>query len=234
MKTLVPAALVPLALVGTASANFTGLTVDEYFSGDKYVADLYITFNNPADTVLNLYNIDASLEGGFGQLVHSDLVGPSWAPQFVIGGMETMDSFVTIGGAPGFFNTTQADPNWGPSGFNQEGIPALAGWFNGNPPNLQGLSSGITAKRLFTSETYTGLATMVMRMVFDSSLTSAPELSFAGSVTWNQGLLAGGLPGGPVQTDFDYSVQLFAGIPAPGALALLGLGALLGRSRRRT
>jgi hypothetical protein len=60
-----------------------------------------------------------------------------------------MDSYVCIGGGEGFAsgNSTAADPDWGGLGFNQAQIPygnfnSGPGWFNQNPPNLQGRVNG--------------------------------------------------------------------------------------------
>ena len=233
MKNFVIASLGSLVVAGAATAAFTGVAVNEYAVGDKCVADIYMTFNGTnglADVLLNIYNVQFTIEGGFGVLVHNNLVpGPSWSPQFVTPGMENMDTFVTIGGAAGFNNSTQADPNWGGAGFNQAGIPALAGWFNSNPPNLQGQSSFVDISNLIGSKTYTGAATFVMRLVVNAADVGDAGLavSFSGSLTYNQGLGTT-----PIQPNFSFENNLWA-IPAPGALALLGLAGLAGGRRRR-
>lgn len=231
MKNFVIAGICSLAAAGAASAAFTGIAVNEYAVGDKCVADIYVTFDTAADVLLNVFNVNASLDGGFGQLTHNNLVpGPSWSPTFVTPGMESMDTFVTIGGQPGFANSTNADPNWGAAGFNQAGIPALAGWFNSNPPNLQGQAQGgLDLSNLTGSKTYEGAGTFVMRLVISQALLTDNGLSFTfnGSLTYNQGLGTD-----PIQPNFTFTNQLWA-IPAPGALALLGLAGLAGGRRRR-
>ncbi|HMN96104.1 MAG TPA: hypothetical protein PKC43_01275 [Phycisphaerales bacterium] len=238
MKNFIISSLGSLVVAGAASAAFTGVALNEYVVGDKCVADIYMTFdgtNGLADVLLNIYNVQFSLTTHDGNnaiplLIHSNLVpGPSWSPQFVTPGMENMDTFVTIGGAAGFNNSTQADPNWGGAGFNQAGIPALAGWFNSNPPNLQGQSSFVDISNLFGNKTYQGAATFVMRLVaLASDLAANPvSISFSGSLTYNQGLGTA-----PIQPNFSFQNNLWA-IPAPGALTLLALAGLAAGRRRR-
>ncbi|MFO0872367.1 MAG: hypothetical protein U0575_00160 [Phycisphaerales bacterium] len=210
-----------LALAAAANASFSGISWNESKVGDKCVADIYATFSTTDDVLLNIFNANVTVEGGFGSLIHNDFVGGSWAPQF--SSNPAMDSFCVIGGQANFGNSTNADPNWGAAGFNQIAIPANAGWFNSNPPNLQGKAANVTLVKKDGSVNYTGAATWIMRLVFDN----APKaFSIAGGYTNNQGL---GTPG--VQGTFSFSQVLC--IPAPGALALLGLAGLAGGRRRR-
>lgn len=231
MKNFVIASLGSLAVAGAASADFSGIVFNEYQSADGVycIADIYAAFTTDADVLLNVFDVQASLEGGFDQLNHADLAGVSWSPALASGNGAN-DTFVTIGGGVGFSNSTQADPNWGAAGFQQPGIPALAGWFNSNPPNLQGQAQGgLDLSNLTGSKTYEGAGTFIMRLVIDKSLLTDAgiKLTFNGSLTYNQGLGTA-----PIQPDFMFNNQLWA-IPAPGALALLGLAGLAGGRRRR-
>lgn len=214
----------PLA-EATVSSGFTGVSINEYGVGNYCVADVYFTFDLQGATLLNVYNSQVALQGGLGQLTHDDLFGGSWDPSFANSGL---DSFVTIGGTWGPGNTTAADPNWGFAGFNQPGIPGSAGWYNTFPPNGQGLAANVSLSDLSGQNTYNGLATLVMRLVIDQSLvpTGGLAFAFAGSLTFNEGLGTGA-----VQTDFDFTGNLW--VPSPGALALLGISGLVGSRRRR-
>lgn len=200
MKMGVLAGAAALAVSGFASAGFVGMVVDSAVVNGKTVFHVYAQFDSANDVVLSCFGVAGIPAGGF---YHSDFVGGSWAPQFTQTAAE--DSFVTIGGAPGFSNSTQADPNWGAAGFNQPGIPNGAGWFNSNPPNLQGKVDG-TLKTFIAQFSYAGAVT-----AFTSPIT----------VSFNQGL------GTPTQ----FANSSFS-VPAPGAIALLGLAGLAGRRRR--
>jgi predicted outer membrane repeat protein len=146
------------ALGSAASAAFTGIEVvpSTVTQGADtfYVYKVYATFNNANDTVLNAYGMNALPSGAFW---HNDfLSGPSgstvagtWSPTLVPAPNAPLDAWVTIGGNAGDFgNSTAFDPGWGAAGGNQAGIPAGAGWFNQNPPNLQGRVNASTLRTL--------------------------------------------------------------------------------------
>ena len=127
------------------------------------------------------------------------------------------DSWVTIGGQATGTNSTNADPSWPAAGgsWARPDVPngANVGWFNSNPPNIQGRvgqpGNGIDSVRLG-------------QFVIDRD-------SFGG--TWNLKIgYNNGVAGAPVQFA-ETSFQLGA-VPAPGAVALLGLAGLAGRRRR--
>jgi MYXO-CTERM domain-containing protein len=144
--------------------------------------------------------------------------GTGWQPTNLGGPFDTAalqqaDSFVTIGGfgadalqTPGAGAGSGLDPNFGGNNAAAPGVDA--GWYNGSPPSLNG------AVMTYAN----GLqGTLIGRF---SSLDG--EFSLEGTMfeaTWNQGL---GTPG--QQAGFM--------VPAPGAMALLGLAGLAGRRRR--
>ena len=216
-----------MAVAGAAFADVTGaVTVDymvtaEDFGGDMVtvnVSDLYLTSNDAADTVLNVYNMSMASAGQVSYF--QSVTGTGWMPSnlgsvFDTEALRYADSFVTIGGfsfdnepaqAPGAGSGTGLDPNFGGNGAAYPGD--LAGWYNGSPPSLNGA----------VGEGAAGLGVLIGRFasVGGHDLTGS-ELF----VTWNQGL---GTPGN--QAGF------IVNIPAPGAMALLGLAGLTGRRRR--
>jgi hypothetical protein len=204
MKIGVLAGAAALAIAGIASAGFVGLEAEKTVVSGKNVWRVYAKFNNANDVVLSCFGIQ---NFGASNWFDSDFAGGTWDPKFAIDG--TIDSYVTIGGTTGFANTTNADPAWGP-GFTQNGIPNGAGWFNGNPPNLQGKVDPVS------------LRTLLAQFVYDAADTT--QFTSPLTVSFNQGL---GTP-----TQFSTGASFTIGVPAPGALALLGLAGLAGRRRR--
>ena len=216
-----------LAVAASASADITGaMTVDyvvtaEDFGGDVVtvnVSDLYLTSNDAADTALNVYNMSMVSTGQVNYFQSATGVG--WTPTnlgsiFDTEALRRADSFVTIGGfdfglepvqSPGAGSGTGLDPNFGGNGAAFPGD--LAGWYNGSPPSLNGQ----------VGDTAAGLGVLVGRFAFDGDFDLSGSELF---VTWNQGL---GTPGN--QAGF------IVNVPAPGAVALLGLAGLTGRRRR--
>ena len=224
-SSLIIGASIATVIAAGASAEITGAVVNNYivtaedFGGTMVsvnVSDLYLTSNDAADTALNVYNLTMAAAG---QVTYfQSTTGTGWAPSnlgsiFDTDALRRADSFVTIGGfsfmdpeqAPGAGSGTGLDPNFGGNTAAYPG--ALAGWYNGNPPSLNGQ----------VGETVVGLGVLVGRFSY------AGDFDLMGStfeVTWNQGL---GTPGQQAG---------FTVVPAPGALALLGLAGLAGRRRR--
>ena len=230
MKKVVLTGIAAAAVAATSSADITGaITVDyavtaEDFGGTSVsvnVSDLYLLSNDAADTVLNVYNMQMATAGQVDYF--QSATGTGWTPNNLGGIFDTAalrlaDSFVTIGGftqdtllpeqAPGAGSGTGLDPNFGG---NDAAYPGdLAGWYNGSPPSLNG-QVGMLPGEL-------GMGVLIGRFAYDGDFDlSGTTLE----VTWNQGL---GTPGN--QAGF------IVNIPAPGAMALLGLAGLTGRRRR--
>ena len=218
-----------LAVAGASFADITGaVTVDysvtaEDFGGTMVtvnVSDLYLTSNDAADTALNVYNMSMATAGQVNYF--QSTTGTGWQPTNLGGIFDTealrnADSFVTIGGFDqggtpdpeqnvGAGAGTGLDPNFGG---NTAAYPGdLAGWYNGSPPSLNGQ----------VGDTIVGLGVLVGRFAFEGDFDLSGSELF---VTWNQGL---GTPGN--QAGF------IVNVPAPGAMALLGLAGLTGRRRR--
>ncbi|MBL9148903.1 MAG: hypothetical protein JNM94_09445 [Phycisphaerae bacterium] len=192
------------ALAASANAGFTGFTVENSVNGSgNNVSKVYANFDALPAVLLNVFGVQNT--GGSATFIHNDFAGGSWAPQFTIAPGDN-DSYVTIGGTFGFANSTTADPGWGGAGFNQPGIPNGAGWFNNNPPNLQGAANA-QGKVLVGQFVISGDATR----------------SYFAKIGFNAGI---GTP--TVFGEGNFTV----GVPAPGAFALLGLAGLAGRRRR--
>ena len=215
-------------LGGAASetlATFTGFTTTQVTVGGVTKVQVFANFHGATDTVLNAFHINKTVGGGSPVFHHNDAltggvdstVAGTWNPQFVtVPG--AFDSYVCIGGGEGFAsgNSTNADPDWGAAGYNQAQMPFIGvpgnttngpGWFNSNPPNLQGrVAGGQVRLGQFVLNTTDAAVTLFMKIGYND-----------------------GVPGSPVQ----FAEGTFMlGVPAPGAIALLGLAGLTGRRRR--
>ncbi len=241
MKSAFIASAATLAVTSLAAATMTGYAVTSTNvtnSGQALTRyEVFAVFNGSTDTLLNVFNFQAS--GGWAG--HADAAGGfwhkdisystptpgtlsqefgSWSPNQV--GSATanrpFDSFLLVGGNPTATNTTSADPSWnGPGGSNPAGwgtaqLPLYndLGWFNSSPPNLQG--------RVGTAPN-TSTNVKIGQFILSQGDTAFRTYSLTGG--YNNG--TGG------------SVQFFTGtfsLPAPGAIALLGLAGLVSRRRR--
>jgi hypothetical protein len=227
ISTLLGAGLATL-VAGAATAEITGAYVVSYsvtaadFDGSDVtvnVQDLYLSSNDASDVALNVFNYTAG--GDAASSYFQSFTGTGWQPTnlggpFDAAALRSADSFVTIGGfdqgvaapeqAPGAGSGTGLDPNFGGNSAAAPG--ALAGWYNGSPPSLNGQVGAVEGSDL-------GVLIGRFATVGDSDLTGGTL-----EVTWNQGL---GTPG---------QQGVFTITPAPGALALLGLAGLANRRRR--
>ncbi len=188
-----------------------------------YVVDLYLELDI-SDVLLNVYNFNDVNAGT--EAYYQGLTAPGWSPNNQGGIFETdaalyMDSFITIGGTgelagnPLQFagNGTAVDPNFGG---NTALFPAAnGGWYNGNPNFALGQSNNLSGVG------FTGKSGVFIGRFSIEGSTGFSMVGTTGEATFNQGL---GTPG--FQDDFTVVV------PAPGALALLGLAGLTARRRR--
>lgn len=238
----IAASLAGLAVAGSASATLTGyvVTMTQVTTGgvllDQY--RVFARFNGQTDTLLNLFNMgyvgDATVADPFAAYYHkdnSDYNGGvlskeygTWAPTLT--GSATLnrpyDSFLTVGGTATATNTSAADPSWnsggsgahagGALGWNRADLPnnGTLGWYNSSPPNLQG-RAGVSPN--------TATDVLIGQFVIDRNANAGRWTVTAG---YNDGV-----PGSPVQ----FFTGTFS-LPAPGAIAVLGLSGLISRRRR--
>ena len=205
-------------VVKTQTSN-SGVNLDVY--------QLFARFNGPTDTVLNAFNLDRTNASGIlNGFYHKDnSTGNSgvlstgfgtWSPSLT--GSATLnrpfDSYLTVGGIANAANGTSADPSWGnPLSWNRPDVPngQNAGWF---------APGGSIAGRV-------GQAGNLADSTRLGQFSIARD-SDAG--VWNMKIgYNNGVAGSAVQ----FAESTFAiGVPAPGAIALLGLAGLTGRRRR--
>jgi MYXO-CTERM domain-containing protein len=247
-----------LILSAGASAALVGLKLENksstYLSGDfgtvdasgfnqynAVVFELYANFDNANDNLLNIFGSEINASHNFHHIDEGD--GPTSLPfkKSVYDAFGQVDSYVTIGfsygtGAPnpdGPDGGTTADalkvsvdPSFNEDGFwfgNSIDDPAQdpskgAGWFStdAGANNIQGKAG-----------TYGDLKVLIARFAFTGSQGDLVSIIGKLKLTYKNGAVT-------TQTGF----LEFAGereilaVPAPGAIALLGLAGLAGRRRR--
>ena len=184
------------------------------------VVDLWLEVDEEADTLLNIYNFN---DVNLGTAYYQSITGWGWPPNnqggpFVTEALLYADSFVSIGGMnekrgpqpTSNFSQTGLDGNFG--GNDAPGPGENGGWFTYNPSNNSG-------QAVPTDCTSTGLGIFIGRFSINGG-----DLSMIGSTgyaTYNQG------------SGTDGQQRGFEVIPAPGALAVLGIAGLAGNRRRR-
>jgi hypothetical protein len=226
-KMIIASTLATTVLAATASAGIEYdriATQDGYaWSGEDfggvavsgYVVDLYLELEE-TNVLLNVYNFN---DTNLGTTYFQGLTSAGWAPNeqgsiFTTGVSQSFDSFIAIGGVTNegsdgrayqmAGNGVAVDPNFDNN--NADGPGTNAGWFNGNPNNPIGASAGGRV--------------LIGRFSIAGSTGFSLEGSY-GQITFNQGV---GTPG---------EQESFVVVPAPGALALLGLAGMASRRRRK-
>ena len=169
---------------------------------------------------------DTNLSTSFGNFYQSDLTGigsgdgdGSWKPGFSFdipgNANSAIDSFLTIGGGVGseaVNNLTTPDPNLG-QGTNPDIFNEDIGWYLNPPTSSQGDALGTEYEVWIGRFVVTG-----------DQARGGASFSIDGTISYNYGSNTGLYSGG-IDGDFVFT-------PAPGALALMGLGGMYGRRRR--
>ena len=229
------ASVAAVSIAPLAAASFTGFIVTSAnvntISQSLTVYNVFARFNGPTDTLLNAFNFGGVGGANMAGFWHKDNAYynsgvlmqdyGTWNPSQT--GSATAnrpyDSYLTIGAQATPTNTSNADPSWVTGGnadsrsWNRPDLPnnGTLGWFNSNPPNLQG--------RVGTAP---NTATDVRIGQFVLSAGDMSHTLYTLTLGYNDGV-----PGSAVQ----FATSTFS-LPTPGAVALLGLAGLAGRRRR--
>jgi hypothetical protein len=204
------AGLGSLVLTSASMAAYTGVSLEaQSITDTTMVLRLYANFDAAGDTVVNVFNANINSSHAF---EHANPFGfPDQALPFIafLGGVGLFDSWVSIGVSPaGDGGSSALDPGF--NGFlnGASSIGAGSGWFNSNPPNLQG-QAGADGKVELAQFAFIGDPGTFVTISGSLALTSTVG-------TFNGQAVAG----------------TFQFTPAPGALALLGVAGLASRRRR--
>ena len=250
---------VAIAIVGTASivasadAGFLGFVASVRTVGANTVIDIFAGVSNESDKFLNVYNanISTTLAGGFVQ--KAGLATKTWKPDtagFTSTRNTLDDSFMTAGTFSGgqyggeyyASSQTNGDPNFTGSSWNATPaspaattVPANAGWYTGDPTSVDNRAES--------------LAGMIGRVNTFATAASGNTAGSVGSANANFGIWCGhivvagnGIMGTNLLWSASISIKdgvtgatdqrISTFVPAPGALALVGLAGFASRRRR--
>jgi MYXO-CTERM domain-containing protein len=240
MKTVLFVASVASAIAASANAGFLGFTGFSYIaSNGNRVIDVFAVVSNASDKLLNVYNANITNNAGAGGATfftqQATLATRGWKPDATTSNRSnTVDSFMTIGvntGAPEYGQYYASQGTGADGGFTfgwstlGNTVPANAGWFL-SPPTLPDSIAesltGLTGTRvnLGPAGQDSNLGIWCAHMVMDGSTTSCLWGATAAIKDGVTGLVSSG------------SVTAGQLIPAPGAIALMGLAGFAARRRR--
>ena len=228
------------SLVASADAGLSGFVAYSRNVGANTVIDIFAGVSNASDKFLNVYDLTSN--GVYVQ--KAGLANKTWKPDaagFTSTRNTADDSFMTAGtfsgGAYGgeyYASTnTNGDPNFTGTSWNATpasalatSIPALAGWYTGDPTSVDnGAESlaGLVGRVNGTGASSANFGVWVAHLVVGgNNKVIGTDFTFGAFASIKDGVTG--------QTS--QSGSSFAAVPAPGALALLGVAGFASRRRR--
>jgi hypothetical protein len=227
------------AVVASADAGFLGFVASARNVGANTVIDIFAGVSNASDKFLNVYDLTSN--GVYVQ--RAGLATKTWKPDaagFTSTRNTSDDSFMTAGtfsgGAYGgeyFASTnTNGDPNFTGTSWNATPasaaattIPALAGWYTGDPTSVDNTAESLAG--LVGRVNAGGTASSANFGIWCAHLVLAGNNKVIGvNFTFSAfASIKDGVTGQTTQANSFF-------IPAPGALALLGVAGFASRRRR--
>jgi len=238
MKTVIFAAAAASAVVASADAGFLGFVASSRTIGAYTVIDIFAGVQNASDKFLNVYNTTSN--GVFFQA--TGLANKTWKPDSANfnSTRNSIDSFMTAGtysggayGSEYYASTnTNGDPNFTGNSWNASPasaaattIPALAGWYTGDPTSIDnGAESiaGLQNRINGTGAAGANFGIWCAHLVLNGNQVIGTDFTFSAFASIKDG----------VSGAVSQASSSFAAVPAPGALALLGLAGFAARRRR--
>jgi MYXO-CTERM domain-containing protein len=224
------------SLVAAADAGFLGFVASSRTVGAYTVVDIFAGVQNASDKFLNVYNTTSN--GTFFQA--TGLANKTWKPDAANfnSTRNSIDSFMTAGTFSGgsyggeFYasTNTNGDPNFTGSSWNATPaspsattIPALAGWYTGDPTSIDNSAeslAGLAGRVNGTNAAGANFGIWCAHLVLVGNQTIGTDFTFSAFAS-----IKDGVTGGTSQASSSF-------VPAPGALALLGLAGFASRRRR--
>ena len=237
MKTVAIAIVGTASLVASADAGFLGFVGSVRNVGGNTVVDVFAGVSNASDKFLNVYNTVSNTT--FVQ--KTGLLNKTWKPD-AAGFNSTRntldDSFMTAGtfsggiyGGEYYASTnTNADPNstgnsWNatPGSAAATTIPNLAGWYTGDPTSVDNVTESLLG--MIGRQNLSGGDTAT-RGIWVAHFVVAGENALINFSAFTS--IKDGVSGAVSQSQSSGAFN----VPAPGALALLGLAGFASRRRR--
>jgi len=238
MKTVLFVAAAASAVVASADAGFLGFVASSRTVGAYTVVDVFAGVQNASDKFLNVYNTTSN--GTFYQA--AGLANKTWKPDAANfnSTRTSIDSFMTAGtysgGAYGgvyYASTnTNGDPNFTGTSWNASPasaaattIPALAGWYTGDPFSIDNTAEsivGLSNRINGTGGSAANFGIWCAHLVLSGNQLIGTDFTFSAFAS-----IKDGVTGAVSQAS-----SSFQPVPAPGALALLGLAGFAARRRR--
>ena len=242
MKTVLFVASAAAAVAASADAGFLGFVASARNVGANTVIDIFAGVSNASDKFLNVYDLTSN--GVYVQ--KAGLATKTWKPDaagFTSTRNTADDSFMTAGtfsgGAYGgeFYASTNTvgDPNFTGTSWNATPasaaattIPALAGWYTGDPTSVDNNSESLAG--LVGRVNGTGAASAT-RGIWIAHLVLAGNNKLLGDGTNGTisfsafASIKDGVTGATSQGGSSF-------IPTPGAIALVSVAGLASRRRR--
>jgi MYXO-CTERM domain-containing protein len=238
MKTVLFVAAAASAVVASADAGFLGFVASSRTVGAVTVIDIFAGVQNANDKFLNVYNTTSN--GVFVQ--KAGLATKTWKPDaagFTSTRNTLDDSFMTAGtfsggsyGGEYYASTnTNGDPNFTGTSWNATPaspaattIPALAGWYTGDPTSVDNNAeslAGLVGRVNGTNAAGANFGIWCAHLVLTGNQVIGTDFTFSAFAS-----IKDGVSGAVSQASSSFPV------PAPGAIALLGLAGLSARRRR--
>jgi len=240
MKIAIVGMIGAASLVASADAGFLGFVASARNVGANTVIDIFAGVSNASDKFLNVYDLTSN--GVYVQ--KAGLATKTWKPDaagFTSTRNTADDSFMTAGtfsgGAYGgeyYASTnTNGDPNFTGTSWNATpasalatSIPALAGWYTGDPTSVDNNAeslAGLVGRVNGSGASSANFGVWVAHLVVaGNNKVIGTDFTFGAFASIKDGVTG--------QTS--QSGSSFAAVPAPGALALLGVAGLASRRRR--
>ena len=237
MKTVIFAAAAASAVVASADAGFLGFVASSRTVGAYTVIDIFAGVQNASDKFLNVYNTTSN--GVFFQA--TGLANKTWKPDSANfnSTRNSIDSFMTAGtysggayGSEYYASTnTNGDPNFTGNSWNASPasaaattIPALAGWYTGDPTSVDNSAeslAGLAGRVNGTGGAAANFGIWCAHLVLNGNQVIGTDFTFSAFAS-----IKDGVSGAVSQASSSFPV------PAPGALALLGVAGFAARRRR--
>ena len=250
MKTIAVVILGTSSIVASADAGFMGFVALAKQSGSYVLVDVYTAVGNASDKFLNVYETDISTTNAGGFYQQPGLATKTWKPDAANfnSTRSSIDSFMTAGtysgGAYGgeYYASTNTyggpnltDTSWNgtPASPPATTFPANLGWYTGEPwsvdNNAQLLAPLAVGYTRFDSSNTPGSAGSAnaqygiwcSHLVLANATLANLQIYYSAVAPTRDGVSN--------TTDSRRGTLI---IPAPGAIALLGIGGIAVRRRR--